>query len=156
MTESLRIREAVIADIDVLVAFNAAMAQETETKTLDAATLHAGVMAVFAAPARGLYLVAEIDAQVVGCLMITREWSDWRNGDWWWLQSVYVHPEYRRSGVFSALHAEIERRAQATPGVVGLRLYVERENLRAQGTYAALGLHETHYRMWQRAFIGHS
>jgi GNAT superfamily N-acetyltransferase len=106
---------------------------------------------VLADPQRGFYLVAEQAANAVGCLLVTREWSDWRNGDWWWLQSVYVTPAARRTGVFRALHAEVARRARTTEGVVGLRLYVERDNHAAQATYAALGLVETHYRLLERA-----
>jgi len=147
-TTPMRVREANMADINALVDFNAAMALETEHKTLDARVLSAGVAAVLAEPKRGFYLVAEDDRDVVGCLMITYEWSDWRNGDWWWLQSVYVRPDYRRHGVFRALYAEVERLALARTDVVGVRLYVERENARAQRTYASLGMHEEHYRMY--------
>jgi GNAT superfamily N-acetyltransferase len=82
--------------------------------------------------------------------MVTFEWSDWRNGDWWWLQSVYVVPEHRRHGVFRALYADVERRAIERADVVGIRLYVERDNARAQRTYASLGMHEDHYRMYAK------
>jgi len=145
------IRDAAPADIDVLVQFNTAMAHETEAKTLDPAVLKAGVAAVLAEPRRGFYLMAEQAGEIAGCLLITYEWSDWRNGDWWWLQSVYVRPEHRRGGVLRALYAEVERRAAAGIGIAGLRLYVERDNSRAQRTYAALGMHETHYRMYEKA-----
>jgi GNAT superfamily N-acetyltransferase len=147
-TTPLRVREATMADINVLVEFNAAMALETEDKTLDKRVLSAGVAAVLAEPKRGFYLVAEDDRTVVGCLMITYEWSDWRNGDWWWLQSVYVRPEARRLGVFRALYAEIERLAGARSDVAGVRLYVERDNVRAQQTYASLGMQAEHYLMF--------
>jgi ribosomal protein S18 acetylase RimI-like enzyme len=103
---------------------------------------------VLAQSARVFYLVPEIDGVVTGCLMVTFEWSDWRNGDWWWLQSVYVRPEHRRNGVFRALYAEVERRAAMRADVVGIRLYVERENVRAQHTYTSLGLREEHYRLY--------
>jgi GNAT superfamily N-acetyltransferase len=148
----IQVRRAVPADIGHLVEFNLAMARETEAKALVPAALRAGVARVLAEPVRGFYLVAECDGAVAGCLMITYEWSDWRNGDWWWLQSVYVAPAFRRRGCYSALHAEVERAARATAGVVGLRLYVERENHHAQATYAALGLHEAGYAMWEREF----
>ncbi|MDR3387205.1 MAG: GNAT family N-acetyltransferase [Rudaea sp.] len=151
---ALGIREATQADIDVLVQFNAAMARETEAKTLDPAVLKAGVAAVLAEPRRGFYLVAEQAGEIAACLMITYEWSDWRNGDWWWLQSVYVRPEHRRGGVFRALYAQVERRAATSAGVAGLRLYVERDNASAQQTYATLGMHETHYRMYEKAASG--
>ena len=151
MTTTIRVREAGMSDINVLIEFNAAMALETEAKTLDSRVLSAGVAAVLAEPRRGFYLVAEDARDVVGCLMITYEWSDWRNGDWWWLQSVYVLPERRRDGVFRTLYAEVERLARARADVCGVRLYVERENARAQRTYAALGLHEEHYLMYGKA-----
>jgi ribosomal protein S18 acetylase RimI-like enzyme len=144
------VRSATAADIDVLVQFNAAMALETEAKTLDPKVLQAGTAAVFAEPHRGFYLIAEQVGQVAGCLMITYEWSDWRNGDWWWLQSVYVRPEHRRGGVFRALYAEVERRASARADVVGVRLYVEKDNRRAQNTYAALGMHDEQYRIYAK------
>ena len=154
MPPTLYIRDAHLADLDFLVASNAAMALETERKTLDLAVLERGVAAVFEAPARGFYLIAERHGQSIGCLLITHEWSDWRNGDWWWLQSVYVRHEARRSGVFRALYDEIERRARRTPGVVGLRLYVERENRPAQATYAALHLRDAGYLLLERSLAG--
>jgi GNAT superfamily N-acetyltransferase len=150
-TSSLRVREAGMADLDALIEFNAAMALETENKTLDARTLSAGVSAVLTERRRGFYLVAEHERDVVGCLMITYEWSDWRNGDWWWFQSVYVRPEHRRYGVFRALYAEVERLASGRPDVAGLRLYVETDNVRAQQTYRSLGMREDHYRMYSKA-----
>ena len=146
----IRIRTARADDLETLVEFNAAMARETEDKTLDPAMLRAGVARVLAEPARGFYLVAECGGTAAGCLMVTFEWSDWRNGDWWWLQSVYVMPGHRRHGVFRALYAEVERRAAAHANVVGIRLYVERENARAQRTYHALGMREDHYRMYAK------
>ena len=152
MTAAVRVREAGMADINVLVEFNAAMALETEGKTLDPPVLSAGVAAVIAEPKRGFYLVAELEREVVGCLLITYEWSDWRNGDWWWFQSVYVHPDHRRGGVFRALYDEVERLARVRGDVVGLRLYVERDNTRAQKTYASLGMSESAYKLFAKAF----
>lgn len=147
------IRAAEVADIAFLVECNAAMALETEHKTLDRDVLTRGTRAVFEDSRRGFYLIAELDGDPAGCLLITFEWSDWRNGDWWWFQSVYVLPAARRRGVFRALYAEVERRARETPGVIGLRLYVERDNARAQRTYASLGMEEEAYRMFARSFI---
>jgi ribosomal protein S18 acetylase RimI-like enzyme len=149
-TPSPVVRSATAADIDVIVQFNTAMAVETEAKTLDPKVLSAGVAAVLAEPRRGFYLIAECAGAVAGCLMITYEWSDWRNGDWWWLQSVYVRPEHRRGGVFRALYAEVERRA-ARDDAFGVRLYVEQDNRHAQETYIALGMHEEQYRMYAKA-----
>ena len=144
-----RIRAAASSDLEALVDFNAAMAEETEALTLDRARLRRGVAALLAEPARGRYRVAELDGEVVGALLLTYEWSDWRCGDWWWIQSVYVRPEARRRGVFRALYRSVEDEARADPGVCGLRLYVERDNVTAQNTYASLGMAETHYRMYE-------
>jgi ribosomal protein S18 acetylase RimI-like enzyme len=147
------IRPARAEDAGDIARFNVAMAQETEGKALDPARLRAGVDAVFADSRHGFYLVAEADGANVGCLMITYEWSDWRNGQWWWLQSVYVPEKFRRRGIFRMLHAEAERRARATPGVIGLRLYVERENFNAQSTYTRLGMRDSGYRLYETEFV---
>jgi GNAT superfamily N-acetyltransferase len=150
--DSIRIRLADVADAADIVRFNAAMAIETEHRKLDEAVLRAGVEAALADARHGFYLVAESAGRVVACLLITYEWSDWRNGQWWWLQSVYVPEQFRRCGIFRALYAEAERRARATPGVIGLRLYVERENVNAQSTYARLGMHDSGYRLYETEF----
>lgn len=147
MNAAVQVRDACPDDVAFIVRANAAMALETEDKPLDVDTLQRGVRTVLADPARGFYLVAEVDGEPVGCLLVTREWSDWRNADWWWLQSVYVLPEARRRGVFRALHGEVRARGARVGGVAGLRLYVERDNLPAQVTYTALGFGETVYRM---------
>lgn len=146
---TLSIRTATIADVPALCAWNAAMARETEGLELDPAVLERGVRGVFEQPQRGLYLVAERDGAAVGGLLVTWEWSDWRNGDYWWIQSVYVAPEARRGGVFRALYAEVERRARAAHAA-SLRLYVEAENRRAQQTYAGLGMRPSHYAMYEQ------
>lgn len=144
----MEIREARAADLETLVDFNLRLAQESEGKRLDAATLRLGVAAVLREAAKGFYLVAEREGRVVGQLMVTREWSDWRNGDWWWFQSVYVAAEARRQGVFRALYAEIVARAKAADAR-GLRLYVEKENRGAQATYAALGMKLARYEIFE-------
>ncbi|SHL90890.1 GNAT family N-acetyltransferase [Rhodanobacter sp. OK091] len=145
---SLSIRAAAITDLADLVAWNAAMAWETEHRQLDPATLQRGVNGVFEEPRRGFYLIAERDGVAVGCLLVTYEWSDWRCGDFWWIQSVYVIPAARRGGVFRALYAAVEQGAAAA-GAAGLRLYVETENLHAQTTYAELGMQRCHYFMYE-------
>jgi len=145
---SLLIRAATPDDTSSLLAWNAAMAWETESKRLDPAVLERGIAGIFARPQRGFYLIAERGGVAVGSLMVTYEWSDWRSGDFWWIQSVYVSPEARRHGVFRALYAEVEQRAQAG-GAVGLRLYVETENQSAQATYADLGMQRCHYWMYE-------
>ena len=152
MTDTLHIRAASASDIDFLVDCNAAMALETEHKVLDREVLTRGTHAVFAEPHRGFYRIAERRGTALGCLLVTYEWSDWRNGDWWWIQSVYVSPDARRGGVFRALYADVEQRARAQAGVVGLRLYVEHENRNAQATYAALGMADSGYRLLEAGF----
>jgi GNAT superfamily N-acetyltransferase len=147
------VRPATRGDLQHLVEWNAAMALETEDKVLDRAVLERGVAGVFDDPRRGFYLVAERDARPVGSLLVTFEWSDWRCGDWWWIQSVYVPPAARRLGVFRALYDAVERRARATPGVVGLRLYVEGGNEKAQQTYENLGMTASSYRFFARGFL---
>ena len=156
---NLRIRPATPADTTLLADWAAAMAWETEHKRLDPATVHAGVAAGIADPAKARYFIAMHDATLaghetvgiaVGTLMLTSEWSDWRNGHWWWIQSVYVAQAHRRGGVFAALYRHVEQLALATPGVVGLRLYVDKDNATAQRTYAALGMQEPGYAMYEK------
>ena len=149
-TTAIQVRAATPHDAADIARFNAAMALETEHKALDSATLRAGVEAALADARLGFYLVAECGGEIAGCLMITYEWSDWRDGVWWWLQSVYVAEPYRRRGVFRALYADVERRLRRAPEAIGLRLYVERDNAHAQGTYRALGMHETDYRLYEK------
>ncbi len=149
MSTDLTIRPATAADAETLVHFNREMAEETEGKTLDPETVRNGVQALFDHPSRGFYLVAVREEAIIGSLMVTTEWSDWRNGTFWWIQSVYVGPEARRSGVYTALHRAVRRRARETDDVCGLRLYVERDNAAARETYEALGMTETSYRMYE-------
>lgn len=145
---SVLIRPATLADAPDLCAWNAAMAWETEHKTLDPARLQRGVAGVFAQPARGFYLIGERAGVAVGSLLLTFEWSDWRCGDFWWIQSVYVVADARRQGVFRALYAAAEQRAREA-GAVGLRLYVATGNTTAQATYADLGMRPCHYAMYE-------
>jgi ribosomal protein S18 acetylase RimI-like enzyme len=146
---TLIIRPAERRDIAAIAEWNMAMAWETEQKRLDSQVLLRGVTAVLDEPRRGFYMVAELDGQAAGCLLVTYEWSDWRDGDFWWIQSVYVTPEARRGGVFRAMYAEVALRAKQA-GAVGLRLYVETENLRAQKTYRELGMEQCHYFMYEQ------
>ena len=143
------VRAAREEDLGAIVRFNAAMAAETEGRALDPEVLARGVAHAFADAARGRYFVAEAAGQVVGCLMITREWSDWRDGWFWWIQSVYVAPEARGRGAYSALHEHVRAAARAAGDVVGLRLYAERHNERAQRTYRRLGMEETGYLLYE-------
>src|SRR5262245_60469239 len=132
------IRQATPADVATIARFNAAMALETERISLDDTILGAGIRAGLDDPAKLIYFLAEIDGRVVGQIMITHEWSDWRNGDIWWIQSVFVEKDFRRRGVFRALYDFVRRRAIENRAV-GLRLYVDAHNAAAQNTYAALG-----------------
>jgi GNAT superfamily N-acetyltransferase len=134
------LREGRPDDAETIAAYNSAMAEETEGKALDPDLIGPGVRHLLEDAAKGRYWVAECDGQVIGQLMVTYEWSDWRNGTIWWIQSVYVRPDWRRKGVFSALYRHVESLASNTPQVIGLRLYVEENNKRAQRTYKALGM----------------
>lgn len=148
----LQIRVAVPADGDTIAARNCAMAFETEGRVLDCETAQKGAMAVIEDPAKGWYLVAESDGMIIGQCMITFEWSDWRCGRIWWIQSVYILPECRRTGVFSEMYAWIAASAHRRPDVVGLRLYVERENEAARAAYCTLGMDEAPYVMYEDIF----
>lgn len=145
----LRIRLATPADVASLVDFNQAMARETEGKELLPEVLTAGVAAVLADARHGFYLIAETADHVAGCLLVTYEWSDWRNGIFWWVQSVYVKPEFRGRGIYPSLYADVKCRAAASGDVRGFRLYVEKHNARAQKIYQTLGMHETDYLMYE-------
>jgi len=147
---TLRIRKATPADLATIVDFNRCMALETEDKVLDPQVLAAGVTAALADRHKAVYFVAEDDQQIVGQLSITLEWSDWRNGWLWWFQSVYVRPEARRRGGFKALYQHVYQTARADPEVIGLRLYVEKDNHTAQQTYLRLGMAWTPYLILQK------
>ena len=147
----MNIRLADNQDTASLVEFNQAMAFETEGKRLDEATLTAGVRAVFASDERGFYAVAEENGSVLGGLLVTREWSDWRNAWFWWIQSVYVVPEARGKGLYRELSAFVWTMAREAGDVYGIRLYVEKENRIAQTVYQRLGMHETDYLMYEQS-----
>lgn len=143
------IRLATSSDVPALVAFNQAMALETEGKTLDAETLTKGVTAVFADAGKGFYVVAEDNGEILGGLMVTTEWSDWRNGWFWWIQSVYIRPEGRGQGIYRNLYEFVKQKAADDCGVCGFRLYVEKENEKAQAVYEKLGMQKTYYLMYE-------
>jgi ribosomal protein S18 acetylase RimI-like enzyme len=147
------VRPAVLADLDVLVRFSAAMAKETEGRALEPGRLRKGVRAVLESSERGRYLVAEAGATVVAQMLITYEWSDWRNGVFWWIQSVYVEPSARRRGVYQTLHRHVVREARERGDVCGVRLYVEQENEAAQEAYTRLGMTRTPYRVYEQDFV---
>jgi ribosomal protein S18 acetylase RimI-like enzyme len=149
MNEEITIRIAKIEDLNSLVEFNQAMALETEGKHLDPQILRSGVEAVFHDERKGFYVVAESGGAILGGLMITFEWSDWRDNWFWWIQSVYVLPEARGRGVYRGLYDFVKTRARAAKDVCGFRLYVEKENERAQKVYEKLGMAETYYLMYE-------
>ncbi len=145
----VRIRKAVPADAEAIAAFNMAMAEETEERQLDRVTVLTGVRRLLSDSSYGVYYLAELSGRCVGQLLITYEWSDWRNGQFWWIQSVYVTPEVRGRGVYRALHEWVARLARQTPRVCGLRLYVDRDNTMAQAVYGQLGLTPTNYELME-------
>ena len=149
----MTIREARPDSVDVLVRFNAAMAEETEGKSLDIERLTRGVKAIFEAPEKGFYIVAEVEGCVVGSLLITYEWSDWRNATFWWIQSVYVKPDWRRQGIYRAMHDWVHAAARSRPDICGIRLYVDLDNETAQNTYASLGMVRAHYDLFEIDFV---
>ncbi len=139
------VRRATDGDRPAIARFNIDLAAETEDLRLDPSTVARGVQAVFDKPERGFYLLAERDGAAVGCLLVTTEWSDWRNADFWWIQSVFVDRRERRRGVFRSLLQALRREASARADVCGLRLYVFASNERAQAVYRECGFRETGY-----------
>lgn len=150
----MKIRDATPADLPFIVAANTALAAETEGQALEPAVLQAGVQAVLADPRLGRYYLAERDGQVLGQLMTTFEWSDWRNGLFLWIQSVYVMPEHRGDGVFKALFEHLAGVARQDPRVCGIRLYVDRGNQKAQSVYGRLGMHRSNYGVMETVYRG--
>lgn len=148
----ITIRRATEDDVTLLTQFNVAMARETEDKALNPGVVGPGVRSLVTDERLGFYLVAETADRIAGCLAITFEWSDWRNGLFWWIQSVYVDPAFRQRGVFRKLYDNVYQEAAHTPNVCGIRLYVERENVGAQATYSRLGMTETNYRLFEVEF----
>lgn len=145
------VRAATLEDASLIAEFNAAMAWETEQLLLDPARALAGADALIREPARGRYYLACLDGHVAGQAMITFEWSDWRNADFWWIQSVYVQPAHRGQGVFRALYQAMESDARAARAC-GLRLYVDDHNRAAQATYERLGMIDRSYRVFEASF----
>ena len=149
MKKDIRIRRATPEDADHIIQFNRAMAKETEDRELAPEIISAGVKRLLNQPQYGFYLLAEVDQQVVGSLMITYEWSDWRDGLFWWVQSVYIKPEFRRQGIYRSLYSYVKLLAEKDGNVCGFRLYVEKENHIAHKTYHSLGMKETCYKMYE-------
>ena len=150
---AFRVRAARATDATVIARFNRAMALETEGRRLSPVRVSRGVRALLADRSKGEYFVAEVGEEIVGQLLITREWSDWRNGNFWWIQSVFVASAWRGQGVFRALHAHVERLARRRKDVCGLRLYVDGHNARSKSVYGRLGLQATAYELWETDFV---
>ena len=145
----MNIRQANEADIDALVEFNIAMALETEGKTLGSEILKPGVAAVFDDPNKGFYIVAEDGGQIAGGLLVTFEWSDWRNKWFWWIQSVYIRPESRGRSIYRQMYGFVKALADERGDVAGFRLYVEHDNTHAQRVYDGIGMTRSHYVMYE-------
>ncbi len=149
---NLNIRPAAPPDAALIADFNQRLAAETEQLQLDPACITSGVSALLNDASKGIYFVAEVSGRVVGQVMITYEWSDWRNGMIWWLQSVYVEKQFRNQGVFRALFRHVENLARQRAGVCGLRLYMHKDNARARASYERLGMSHTHYEVFELSF----
>ena len=145
----IEIRRGRRKDASNIVDFQIRMAKEAEDLTLDRPTVEKGVHAVFDDPHKGAYWIAELDNKVVGCLLTVPEWSDWRNGTVLWIHSVYVIPSARRRGIFRMMYENLKTIVEQSADLRGLRLYVERENERAQKTYNAMGMDGNHYKMFE-------
>ena len=152
MSDHVVVRRAVASDAEKIASFNLGLALETEDLKLNEETVRRGVAGLIANPQYGLYVVAEHAGKVVGSLMITYEWTDWRNGLYWWIQSVYVEPHSRRLGVFRSLQSFIKAMALKEPNVRGIRLYVEKENEKAHRAYEGIGMKQAHYDVFEEIF----
>lgn len=150
---NIQIRQALLSDAAVIAEFNLRLAQETEQLQLDAEVVRQGVAAVLGDEHKGRYYVAVVNGTIVGQLMITYEWSDWRNGNLWWLQSVFVKEEFRGQGVFRALFEHLVKLARSSDNVAGLRLYMHADNAAARQTYERLGMSHSHYEVFERDFV---
>lgn len=145
----MHIRKGKNADLSALVKFNQAMALETEGIILADHPLTLGVKTLLQAQDKGFYLVAEKDNVIIGSLMVTFEWSDWRAKNYFWIQSVYVRPENRKQGIYTKLYQSVKTLAIKEGGAASFRLYVEKENKQAQKTYQILGMQESNYLMYE-------
>jgi ribosomal protein S18 acetylase RimI-like enzyme len=145
----MEVRKAKPTELPYIVSFQQKMAMETESLELDTDILNKGVQAVFDDSAKGTYYVAVENDNIIGSLMITYEWSDWRNGQVYWIQSVYVLPEHRGKGVYKQMYLHLKEQVEKTPGIRGLRLYVEKDNVNAQKVYSKLGMDGEHYKMFE-------
>ncbi len=153
-SSNITIRTATECDIEHIARFNSDMALETEGIELLPEVILQGARTLVNDEKLGFYLVAETDNRIVASLMVTTEWSDWRNGQFWWIQSVYVIPEFRRQGLYSRLYSKVKSLADENRNVCGYRLYVEKNNNAAQSAYENVGMHETEYKMYEELQSG--
>ena len=152
MSNGPSVRMAEEKDIDTLVEFNVSLAWETEQKKLSSPVVSKGVQTLLNNPRHGFYIVAETPNETVGCLMVTFEWSDWRNGVFWWIQSVYVKPEFRQQGILAKLYKFLKEKASRESNLCGFRLYVERSNHTAQNAYGRVGMKEIPFKVYEELF----
>jgi GNAT superfamily N-acetyltransferase len=145
----ITIQKAEPQHIDVLIDFQQRLAHESEGVVLDASTLRKGMQALFADPGKGFYNIVSDDGEIVACHMITYEWSDWRNGMVWWLQSVYVKESHRKKGIFKMMYDNVISLIGKNPNLIGLRLYVDKSNERAMKVYGAMGMDGSHYTVYE-------
>ena len=149
MNSKIIFRKSKNSDSELIQIFQLAMAMETEQLKLDPLVLEKGVNVVFANPHLGTYHVCEVDSEVIGSLLLTNEWSDWRNGTVWWIHSLYFQPEYRGQGLFSQMYQYVQQLAKNQKDVRGIRLYVDHSNVHAQAVYTKLGMNGDHYRLFE-------
>lgn len=152
MSNELLVRIGEDKDAGALATSNVAMAWETERKELSPPVVAQGVKSLLDNPRYGFYVIAEINGEVVGSLMVTYEWSDWRDASFWWIQSVYVKPEFRKQGVYRRLYEYVKQKASRETNICGLRLYVERDNIAAQKIYERIGMSRIPYVMYEESF----
>jgi ribosomal protein S18 acetylase RimI-like enzyme len=152
MSDNIHIRYGDLKDVEILCSFGIALAEETENKQLKSEVVSKGIRNHITDRDKGFYLVAECEDKTAGALMITLEWSDWRNGFFWWIQSVYVLPEFRRQGIFRKLYDKVKSLAEQEADVCGIRLYVDKDNQPALQTYKAMGMQETNYLLYELEF----
>lgn len=145
----IKIRPGLLFDIPVISEYQIKMAFETENMKLDPPTVELGVSAVFDDPSKGKYWLAEVNGEVVGCLLTVPEWSDWRNGTVLWIHSVYVHPDFRKHGIYRKLYSHLKEMVETSKELRGLRLYVDKSNDKAQKVYEALGMSGEHYHLYE-------
>jgi GNAT superfamily N-acetyltransferase len=145
----VKIRKADIDDVETITSFQIKMALETENLELDKKTVKKGVTSVFKNKNKGQYYVAEENNKIIGSLLVTPEWSDWRNGTILWIQSTYVTPVYRRKGVFKYMYNHLKKQVKKSDNLLGLRLYVDKTNQNAQKTYEKLGMNDEHYKTYE-------